>query len=210
MKKSRMNPIRLGVIGIICIMALLLVSCSRGASRIEVRLDIPDPQGINLDSYNKIVYKDLTLESMPKEFNPESEVRRFFLDDFAKALEKKVEPWDSEKHGDNKSDPGVLVLTGTLKLDVKERSKIEDKKDETGKKQRAFVNVQHWSMNLSLSLKDAVDGKEVFKFTYDEKLAEVNPTNPKFNFEAIFYKITNQLVQKLMKKKKMETRYLLL
>jgi hypothetical protein len=206
-----MKTIRISAVGILCIMVALLFNCGRGVgSRVEVKLEIPDPMTANLEKYDKIVYKDLTLNSMPKNYNPEPEIKRFFLDDFSKAIEKKVEPWDNEKHGEGKMPAGTLLMTGTLKMEVKERSKIEDKKDDKGKTKRTFVNVQHWSMNLSLEIKDAVNGKEIFKFTSDEKMADVDPTNVKFNFDTIFYKITNQMVLKLMRTKKMETRYLLI
>jgi hypothetical protein len=206
MRKNKMNTKLLIIVGI----AVLSAFCSGGGNRVEVRIEVPDPQVISLDKYDTIVYKDLALESMPKDFNPEPIIREFFLGDFTKAVEKKVEIWDSEKHGDGKMSPTTLLVTGTLKADIKERSKIGDKKDETGKKIKTFISIQHWSLRLSISMKNAADGSEFFKETFEEKLADANPSMVKFNFENLFFKLSSQLVSRLIKTKKIERRYLLL
>jgi hypothetical protein len=201
----------------VCVWALMLfmVSCAGGSSnRVEVRIEVQDPHAVDFDKYDKIIYKDLTVESDIKNYNPNKEIEYFFLADLSKVLEKDVEHWDGEKHGDLSSRTNTLVISGTLKIEIKERSKIQEvteASDEgSGKKKRAFVTIQHWDVKLTITLKDAAEGIELFNEEFDEKLADADPKSPKFNFEKIFYKITNRLASKLTKSKRMQRRYILL
>jgi hypothetical protein len=194
---------------------LFMASCAGGSSnRVEVRIEVRDPNAVDFDKYDKIIYKDLTVESDIKNYNPEKEIAYFFLADLRKVFEKDVEHWDSEKHGDLSSRTDTLVISGTMKIGVKERSKIQevtDTSDEgSGKKKRAFVTIQHWDVKLTVTLKDAADGTEIFSEEFNEKLADADPKSPKFNFEKVFYKITNRLARKLTRSKRMQRRYILL
>lgn len=187
-------------------------SCTGGASRIEVRIEVENPHAIDFDKYDKILYKDLTLEWPAKDFSPEEQLRSFFLEELAKNIDKNIEPWDG-----NTSDPeagipaGALLITGKLTLEIKERSKIKEKKDETGKVKNVFVGIQHWNMTMALVMKDADTGKDIFKQDFTEKLSDVDSseTTTKFNFEKIFFKMTNRLIMKVKKTKRMQRRYLL-
>jgi len=214
--KNRKNTLR--IVMALCVLTVVyLASCARGGvNRVEVRIEVQDPFAVDFDKYDKIVYKGLTIETNLKNYNPDNELKEFFLQDLPKALNKTVEPWDEEKSKEQgEMSPGVktVVLTGTLKLDVKERSKIEEVEDKAaevpGKKKRAFVAVQHWDLKLTVILKDAADGAEVFNEEFNEKLANVDPENAKFNFEKVFFQITNRLVKKLTKSTRVQRRYLL-
>ena len=187
-------------------------SCTKGADRIEVRIEVENPHAIDFEKYDKILYKDLILEWPAKDFTPEEQLRSFFLDELAKNIDKNIEPWTG-----NNSDPeagipaGALLITGKLTLEIKERSKIKEKKDETGKTKNVFVGIQHWSMTMALVMKAADTGKDIFKQDFTEKLSDVDTsdTTTKFNFEKIFFKMTNRLVMKVKRTKRMQRRYLL-
>jgi hypothetical protein len=192
-----------------------MASCAGGSSnRVEVRIEVQDPHAVDYDKYDTIIYQDLTVESDIKNYNPDEEIAYFFLADLPKVFEKDVEHWDSEKHGDLSSRPGTLLISGTLKIEVKERSKIQEVKDTSdegsGKKKRAFVTIQHWDVKLTVTLKDAAEGTEIISEEFNEKLANADPKTAKFNFEKVFYKITNRLARKLTKSKRMQRRYILL
>jgi hypothetical protein len=194
-------------------MALLFSGCGSGiGNRLEVTLELPDPHSINFDKYEKILYKGVTLESVPKGYDPTPEIKSFFLEDLGRVIEKKVEQWDREKHGEMVPD-GLLVISGNLKISVKSRSKIEDVKGEgKGKKKKGkkqFVTVQHWDMTMTLELKDASAGKAIFKEDFKAKLANADPETLKFNFENLFFKVTTRFVKKVTRTKKMQRRHLL-
>jgi hypothetical protein len=214
-KPSKPNVMCIRVPGIWVILLILgmsLVSCSSAGNRIEVRIEIPDPHGVSLENYTKIVYKDLVLDSMPKNFNPEKSIREFFLDDLSKTVKKNIELWDNDKHSEEKDKmpPGTLLITGTLKVEIKERSKIEDTKDNTGKKKKTFVNIQNWNMKLSIVIKNVSEGKDFLNESFEEKFANGEQANTKIIFDNLFFKISNQLLSKLTIAKKPERRYLLL
>ena len=187
-------------------------SCTKGADRIEVRIEVENPHAIDFEKYDKILYQDLILEWPAKDFTPEEQLRSFFLDELAKNIDKNIEPWTG-----NNSDPeagipaGALLITGKLTLEIKERSKIKEKKDETGKTKNVFVGIQHWSLTMSLVMKAVDTGKDIFKQDFTEKLSDVDTsdTTTKFNFEKIFFKMTNRLVMRVKRTKRMHRRYLL-
>lgn len=187
-------------------------SCTRGSDRIEVRIEVENPHAIDFEKYDKILYKDLSLEWPAKDFTPEEQLKSFFLEELARNIDKNIEPWTG-----NTSDPetgipaGALLITGKLTLEIKERSKIKEQKDETGKTKNVFVGIQHWSMTMALVMKDGDTGKNVFKQDFTEKLSDVDTseTTTKFNFEKIFFNMTNRLVMRVKKTKRMQRRYLL-
>ncbi|MCP5050039.1 MAG: hypothetical protein GY940_22930 [bacterium] len=183
--------------------------CSRGVNnRLEVMIEMPDPGSLNFDNYKNIIYKDVALESIPKNFDPTGHLRAFFLEDLSRTLEKKIKHWNREEHSEMVPD-GLALVTGKLKLDIKSRSKISEDKEE-GKGKKKFITVQHWTMTFSLDIKDASTGKEIFKDTFTAKLANADPASVKFNFENLFYKVTSRFVNKVTRTKKMQRRHLLI
>ncbi|MGE5344176.1 MAG: hypothetical protein ACM3SY_22140 [Candidatus Omnitrophota bacterium] len=206
MKKNNAIIICLCIVGVF---VFLFPSCRTVTKhRLEVKLEIPSPLGADLNPYKTIIYKDLVPESVPQGFDPVPLLRSFFLNDFAKAVDKKVELWNNQTYGEGKVPSDAVILSGTFKLDVKDRSKIEENKDQNGKKKREFVNVQHWSMGMSIRLTDS-NGKELFNQSYDEKLSDADPANLKINFDNLFFRISNVLINRLNRRQRMETRYLL-
>lgn len=194
-----------------------LASCSE--SFVQVTLSVSDTQAIDFEQYDKIVYADLILESLPKDYNPGKELNTFFLTDFPKLIGKDIDHFtDKEKAGKErlesikesvKETPNSLLITGTLIFDIKSRSKIQEVTDEEGKTERGFVEVQHWDLTLKIEMIELISGKELFKKSYSEKLADADITNPKYNFETLFYKINNRFQKEIMSVKKMQKRYLL-
>ena len=64
---------------------------------------------------------------------------------------------------------------------------------------------------MAVVMKDTGAGKDIFKQDFTEKLSDVDSseTTTKFNFEKIFFNMTNRLVMRVKKTKKLERRYLL-
>lgn len=211
------------IMAVLCLAAFgmltVMTGCGAAANRVELRIEVKNPSSIEFDKYDKIFYKDLVLKSMPKDFDPTEKLRIFFLDEFASVLEKKVELWDKPK--DVPLPPNSVLISGTLGIDVKARSRIkevEDKKSGAlkgrdgsgGKKKRVFVAVQHWAMDLTVVVKENDTGKELFKKDLTAKLANAEPETTKYNFEDLFFKISNRLVRRLVRTRKMQRRFLML
>jgi hypothetical protein len=188
------------------------VSCRGGVGNMEVQFEVENPHAIDFEKYDKIFYQDLTLEWPAQDFSPGEQLKNFFLDELAKNIGKNIESWSGST-----SEPGTgilagaLLITGKLTLEIKERSKIKEQKDETGKVKNVFVGIQHWSMTMDLAMKDGSTGKDIFKQEFTEKLSDVDSseTTTKFNFEKIFFNMTNRLVMRVKKTKTMQRRYLL-
>lgn len=213
-KKTKSKRLIIFSVGFLLVFFYLFstVSCTRGSDRIEVRIEVENPHAIDFGKYDKILYKDLALEWPAKDYTPEEQLRDFFLDELARNIDKNIEPWDDDTSDPEAGIPAdALLITGKLMLEIKERSKIKEQKDETGKVKNVFVGIQHWSMTMALVMKDGSTGKDIFKQDFTEKLSDVDSseTTTKFNFEKIFFKMTNRLIMKVKKTKRMQRRYLL-
>jgi hypothetical protein len=187
-------------------------ACTKGSDRIEVQIEVENPHAIDFEKYDKILYQDLVLDWSAKDFSPEEQLRSFFLDELAKNIDKNIEPWTGNTADAETPLPAnALLITGKLSLEIKERSKIKEQKDETGKGKNVFVAIQHWSMTMAVVMKDTSTGKDIFKQDFTEKLSDVDSseTTTKFNFEKIFFNMTNRLVMTVKKTKRLQRRYLL-
>jgi len=232
----------------ICLLVITIMAisgCASFGNRTEVTIEVKNVTGVDFEKYEQIVYQDLTIEGLPQEFNPDNIINNFFLDEFPKLIEKKVEHFGKDQ---SEIPANALLVNGTLKLEIKERSKIKEidasteetkkaeeketqketeiqsdekdsgtaganSKEKTGKeskKKRVFITVKHWTLNLTVVMKDTASGNEVFKGDFEEKLVDEEGNSNKFNFEDWFYKVSNKLVKKMTKTRKMQRRYLLL
>jgi hypothetical protein len=212
-KSKRPRWLNLGFMAVVFLM-MAAVSCSSVSNnRVEVRIEVNNPTAVDFAKYDKIFYKDVALEWTPEDFSPVQELKDFFLKELPKIIEKDIEPWEGQGPGAEAEMPAnALLITGKLSLDIKQRSKIKEVKDETGKSKNVFAAIQHWDMTLSLEMKDSHSGSNIFTGEYREKLADVDTsdTTTKFNFETLFFKLTNRFLMKIKKTKKMQRRYLLL
>ncbi len=214
------------IITAVIVMTLLtLTSCSTNFS--EVKLEISETKAIDFNKYDKIVYADLILESTPQDFNPAKELNDFFVGDLSKVLGKKVESLiiaDIDKDTPTgtedtarleklkerlKESPNSLLITGKLTFDIKTRTKVDEVKGESGKKEKTSVKVQHWGLTMKIRIIDVDTGQELFNKSYSEKTASADVNNPKYNFDDLFFKINNNFTRDLTSKKSTQRRYLL-
>jgi hypothetical protein len=215
-KREKTKSKRLIIIGVGFMLVLFYLfsaaACTKVSGRLEVRIEVENPDAVDFEKYDRILYKDLTLEWPAKDYTPEEQLRNFFLDELAKNIDKNIEPWAGNPSDAEAEIPAnALLITGKLTLEIKERSKIKEQKDKTGKTKNVFVGIQHWSMTMAVVMKDGGTGKDIFKQDFTEKLSEVDSseTTTKFNFEKIFFNMTNRLIIKVQKTKRMQRRYLL-
>jgi hypothetical protein len=189
---------------------ILVPGCGRsgGSSHTEVLIELPDPSAVEFEKYDSIFYKDIAMEGMPKDFDPTKEIQTFFLEDLGRIIEKDVKHWNREKHGEM-IPKGLLYVMGNLKMEIKSRSKIQEKKED-GKTKKEFVTVQHWEMVFTVKLKEASTGKEIFNQEFKAKLANADPKTAAFNFENLFFKVTNRFVNRIKRTRKMQRRHLIL
>ena len=203
---------------------LMLTSCSSNVE--EVKLEVSEKKIIDFDKYDKIIYADLLLKATPEGFNPSEELFEFFINDLSKVLEKKVQHFDVSTIADInsvidenirlrkieerlKGVPNSLLITGILTFDIKTRTKIKDVKNDSGKKEKTFVKVQHWGLTMKILIIDLNTEQELFNKNYSEKTANADVLNPKYNFDDLFFKISNNFTRDLVNKKSTQRRYLL-
>lgn len=203
---------------ILVISIILFFSFCKTSQYLTVNIPFDKKDDIDFKKYQNILYKDITIKFPLKSYNPQPEIKNFFLNDFSKALEKEVKYLDNETDyyltpdkflQELKDFPESLLLTGKLNVDIKTRSYVKEERNKEGIKKK-FVKRQIWKMDVELLLVDANTSEIVFKKDFEEKIMDLDPKNPKYNFDTPFFKITDQFLKSLLKKQKLGKRYLLL
>lgn len=190
---------------IAALLVLISLSCSGKRDYVVVPVPVKNIKAIDFSSPKEIFYRDLVFENEPKNYQPRQEVTNFFLTDLPRYIKRDIKPI-AEKIDIS----GSLLISGKTVFDIKERSVIRNVKDKTGKKERAFVSVQHWTIRFEIAITEQPSGKEVFKKTYESNLSDIDPKESEYNFKALFNKVTDNFIKDLMKKERIEQRYLLL
>lgn len=213
--KIKRNPYL--TLSIIATVFLMLTACTNNF--VEVRIKVSDVKVIDFNKYDKIVYADLAIESPPKGYTPVNELNLFFLEDFAKIIGKDIEHFEISELSEKKrrelitekykESTNTLLITGKVTFEIKTRSKIQEVKNKEGKKEKKFVPVQHWTLKVKIEIIEPGTGEEFFKKTYSEKTAEPDLTDPKYNFDDLFFKINNRFQKNITNIKRTQRRYLL-
>lgn len=201
---------------LISVLILIFVACTD--THIEVRIPIKRPDTVDFDQYERILVKDFDISVTPEKIAFPMSVTNFFLDDFAKFIGKEIRYFKpAEEDGSPpktleeslKSFPNALLITGSVQTEIKERNRISEKRNKYGDKLRTFVKVQNWSMKMEIRLLESDSGKVVRKFDFDDRLKDSEDADNEFNFKALFDRITDRFIQKVIRKETYQRRYLL-
>lgn len=201
----------------IILFIIFSVSCST-KENIRVNIDIGDVNIVDLSKYIKILYNDFEITLPKNSFNSKKYVKNFFLNDFSKAIEKKVEYFDtdtdffkdSETFLENlKKTQNTLLITGKIRVEIKSRSMIKKIKVKSGKRKKTFAQIQDWKMISDILLIDSNTGKVIYKKKFTENIKDAETSDTKFNFETLFFKTTNKFIKFILNKTKIQDRYLL-
>ena len=187
------------------VVVLLFTACSD--NYVQVRVLTPRGEAVDFSTYDTIYYRDLVINKPPKGYDPVKELNIFFLEDIPRIIEKKVIHVKQTDKIDTSAKS--LIITGNLTFDVKIRNKIKEVKGETGKKEKKFMPVHHWTLTLEVIMKDGATGKDIFVKKYSDKMMDADISDSKYNFETLFFKINNRFGREITTIKKMQRRYLL-
>jgi len=201
----------------IILFIIFSVSCST-KENIRVNINIGDVNIVDLNKYIKILYNDFEIKLPKNSFNSKKYVKDFFLNDFSKAIEKKVEYFDtdtdffkdSETFLENlKKTQNTLLITGKIRVDINNRNMIKKIKTKSGKRKKSFVQIQDWKMTSDILLIDSNTGKKIYKKSFTENIKDAESFDTKFNFETLFFKTTNRFIKLILNRTKIQDRYLL-
>lgn len=193
------------IITIITLAALTSFSCIVGKDHVSVRIPVKDSRAIDFKTPKAIWYRDLVIENQPKDYQSRQQVTDFFLQDLPRVIKRDVEVLPEEADKSNS-----LIISGTMKFDIKDRSVIRKVRADDGEKKKTFVSVQHWAMDFEVIIIASDSGKEVFKKNYESKLKDADPKEADYNFKALFNTVTDNFLKDMMRKERFEQRYLLL
>jgi hypothetical protein len=197
----------------------LMLSCSTTSNTIPVMVSLPDATSQPLARYDKVLADMFTITPAVKNLDAAASIKKYLLDDFAKAIDRDVETVDL--NGDYFANPGpytaelsqysnAVLITGKITIDVKKRSIIKDFRDGSGKNSRRFVSIQHWQMKATIAVLESASGKVIFKREFSEKKSNVDPKDTLFTFEGMFFRIMDKVIKNFQKGKRIQKRFLLI
>lgn len=194
---------------IITILTVLLVlmslSCATTSDHISVRIPVKNKKAIDFEKAKVVLYDRFKIENNPEGYEPQQQVEDFFLKDLSKYIKRDIQVLNDDTNKD-----GAFIFSGKMTFDIKERSVIRKRKSESGKKEKKFVTVQHWTLNFEIVITDSDSGKELFKKDYESKLKDTDPEEADYNFKSLFNKVTDNFIKEIIRKERFEQRYLLL
>jgi len=202
---------------LITIALILTVSCSQ-LNFITVRIKLDSQDKFNLSDYEKILYHPFSISPPFTHYKPEPTVLKFFMGDFAKAINEDVTQTEMVNDyfidkvtflSEAQKYPNSIIILGKINIKVDKRSVIKEQESNSGK-QKKFVQIQHWNMTTEISIIETDSGKEIYNNKFTQKMANADPKTVKFNFDAQFFKTMDQFIQSIEKVKKTQKRFLLI
>lgn len=206
------------IIAIIAVTGLFM-SCSSNSNTIPVMVSLPDATTQPLANYEKVLADTFTITPAIKNLDATASIKKYLLDDFAKAIDRDVESVEvgddyfvnpEQYTADLTQFVNSVIITGKIQIDIKKRSIIKDFRDASGKNSRRFVSIQHWQMKATIALLESNSGKIIFKKEYSEKKSNVEPEDALFTFEGMFFRIMDQVIKNFQKGKRIQKRFLLI
>ena len=198
---------------------ILMTSISCSDNHIQLRIPVQKSEYVDLDLYEKILVTDFKTEVTPDTFKPGTMPKDFFLDDFSKYINKKVEYLKVDET--NVKDPETLkkfllehpdslLVTGAMGVEIKETSVIKETKNKFGDKIKSFVKIKNWSIKLDIDLFESNNGTKIRSFTFKNQLKDNEGLKDSYNYNAVFNNVTDKFIRSISSKDVMQRRYLLL
>ncbi len=195
---------------IILLSVLIFIFASCTETHVEVRIPMERPDAVDFGQYERILVKDFTITVSPETVVVPISVTDFFTKDFAKFIDKEIEYMKPKEEEGQPPRNNTLLITGSLKTEIKERNRINETRNKFGDKIRSFVKIQNWTMKMEIRLVESASGQVVKKFNFDDRLKDSENADSKFNFKSLFNRITDRFIQKVIRKETYQKRYLLL
>lgn len=199
--------------------AILLTAVSCSDNHIQLRIPVQKSKIVDLDDYEEILITDFDIKVSPATFKPETLPKTFFLDDFSKYINKKVEYLTLDKQVTKEAEdlkkfleayPHALFITGNMSVEIKETNIIKEVKNKFGDKTKSFVKVKNWSIGLDIDLYDSNTGAKIRSFNLKHQLKDNEGLEDTYNYNAVFNNVTDKFIRSVTRKKTMQRRYLLL
>jgi hypothetical protein len=193
------------------------VSCSD--NHIQLRIPVQKSEYVDLDKYQKILVTDFKTTITPDTFNPGIFPKEFFLDDFSKFTNKKVEYLKVDESKAKEPEklkeflaqhPDSLLVTGNMSVEIKETSIIKEIKNKFGDKIKSFVKIKNWSIKLDINLFESNSGAKIRSFNLKYQLKDNEGLKDNYNYNAVFNNVTDQFIRSVTRKNVMQRRFLLL
>jgi hypothetical protein len=193
-------------------------------------LELPEKDTVGLDRFEQVYFLDFLQNLSDKNYDPQPQIQRFFIYDFAAAIGRKIVPltlpdWDRMRNGNSPAGfsfndniffqkllaahPKSLILTGQLGVDMKATSIIQEVRDDRGKKKNAFVTQKLWNADAKIVLIESDTGKTILEKSHSEKTTLENVFVLRYQFGQLLDRLGDKLMPELQRKKRFQERYIL-
>ena len=192
------------IMTLMIIIAIIISGCKLQNSRI-VHFPVTGKNAIDFEKYKDIFFENIEIKSFTESYDPSHDIKNFFINEFSKAIKRDIILADISKTEEKTgvSNPS-LIIGGELKLKIIKRSIIEG-----GKKEKKFVKVENWEMEMKIFFRDTETDKKIFFKTLKSTINSADPKKPDYNFKFLFRKITEKFIRGIRPVGKIERRYLL-
>jgi hypothetical protein len=197
-----------GKIILLSVLIFIFASCTE--THVEVRIPMKRPDTVSFDQYEHILVGDFAITVSPETVAVPISVTDFFIKDFAKFIDRDIEYLKTGEEEGQSPQGNALLITGTLKTEIKERNRIKETRNKFGDKIRSFVKVQNWTMKMDIRLVESASGQAIKTFNFEDRLKDSENVDSEFNFTSLFNRITDRFIQKVIRKESYQKRYLLL
>jgi len=210
-----------GKVLILLTLVILAEACTGGTGAQRVRIDVEPRRKVLVEEYKQLLYGGMTGPD-----DPQTEALRnlgdtYFPGEFAHLLNLPAQRAETRLAAsppatrtfsgipDWKGKVGDLLLTCMARCETSLKSQIRRIKAADGKKRRQLVDTTEWQLHLHVVLQAGGGGEVVFSKTYQADLSGKQLDSERFNREALFFRLTDQVLRDLVRRPRKEDRYLL-
>jgi len=212
------------------LLGLIVFFTACNASYVPVLVELHEKDSIGLDRFEQVYFIDFVQHLSEKNYDPQEQIRRYFIYDFAAAIGRKIvtltlPDWDRIRMASSPEGfsfpgavffrkllaayPKALFLTGQLEIDVKTTSIIQEVHDDQGKRKNAFVSKQLWNADAQVVLIESDSGKIVVEKSHSEKTTIEDLFALRYQLGLLLDRLGDKLLPDLQKKKRFQERYIL-
>ncbi len=211
------------------VLFLLLIFSSCTSSYFSTSITIPKTFIFDFSPYKSLYFQDFKSSFEGIEIDPREAVRTLFTRELPLYLEREInllptaeestlqtgetEESEAENPENEKLSspliPGALIITGEMKIEVLQRSRIREVRESLGKKRNVLVQTENWSMNCRIAFFDSEKQEEVFSASFNEGYQNENNMSADFSFNLLLDRVAERLLSQLVRSRRIQERTIL-
>lgn len=208
------------------LLALLLTFSSCTSAYFNTSITIPKTFIFDFSPYKSLHFQDFKLSLEGIEIDPRDALRSLFNKELPLYLEREINLFPASEESSRNAvetteneveslelekepwpmNPGALIITGEMKIEVLQRSRIREVRESLGKKRNVLVQTENWSMNCNIVFFDNDKQEEVFSANFNESYQNENNMSADFCFNLLLDRVADSLLNQLIRGRRIQER----